>query len=282
MSEGLEKLAEILREKLPEAEVRAILAQLTIASGNGSVSIGGDAIDSVVVTGNNNRVTIDREADGETIRKIIQELLPIISQRPQYRDAEYFRTIEACNDRQALERYFETVLPRLRQQGALEIRQNVFKDGRLFNYISKITDFEPGWGMRGEAFFIFSEFSSMQIKILQQYSIQCLQMSQATANSSSVGEAVYNFRIPTSLCFAVAIVDRLDEDTITTIRTTNPIDTRVNALWYEIPVVCELSRQKTYFYEKAASFLDNFKGEIVWQGFRSIIQEVLSFRSGLK
>jgi hypothetical protein len=75
------------------------------------------------------------------------------------------------------------------------------------------------------------------------------------------------------------IVDRLDENTITAIRTTNPIDNRVNALWYEIPLVCELSRQKVYFYEKAASFFDNFKGEIVWQGFRSIIQEVLKFSS---
>ncbi|NEO33819.1 MAG: hypothetical protein F6K36_26035 [Symploca sp. SIO3C6] len=210
--------------------------------------------------------------------KVFQALVEAVrTSQEQNPDAEYFRSIEACSDRQSLEQYFKDVLPRLRQQGSLEIRQNVFKTGRLFNYIAKISNFEPGWGMRGEAFFMFSEFSSMPIKILQQYSTQCLQMAKATVNSSAVGEAIYNFRVPTHLCFAVAIVDRLDENTATAIRTTNPIDQRVDLLWYEIPVVCELSQQKLHFYEKAASFFDNFKGEIVWQRFRSVIQEVLSF-----
>jgi hypothetical protein len=42
MSEGLEKLKSILQGKLPDDEVEKILAELTVASGEGSVSIGGD------------------------------------------------------------------------------------------------------------------------------------------------------------------------------------------------------------------------------------------------
>jgi formylglycine-generating enzyme required for sulfatase activity len=82
MSEGLEKLEEILREKLPNAEVQKIITQLTIASGDGSVSIEGDAAEAVIVTGNrhvigdNNHVVINNGTDAETIRKILLEILP--------------------------------------------------------------------------------------------------------------------------------------------------------------------------------------------------------------
>jgi hypothetical protein len=83
MSEALEQLSEILRDKLPEEEVHNVIAKLTIASGNGSVSIGGNATEAVLIIGNNNRVTIDRGDSTETIRKTLQELLSIISQRPR-------------------------------------------------------------------------------------------------------------------------------------------------------------------------------------------------------
>ncbi|MGC1245215.1 MAG: GUN4 domain-containing protein [Spirulinaceae cyanobacterium] len=212
--------------------------------------------------------------DDEAIQALIKALRT--NQENDF-NTDYFRTIEACEKSLSLEQYFEDVLPKLRQQGSLEIRQNVFKNGRLFNYIATISDFELQQGMRGEALFMFSEFSSMQIKILQQYSAQCLRIAKGTVNSSAVGEAIYNFRVPTHACFAVAIVDDLDEKTATAIRTTNPINHRVNLLWYEIPVVCELNKQKLHFYEKVANVSDNFKGEIVWKKFRPIIQKFLSF-----
>jgi hypothetical protein len=77
MSEGLEKLKAILQGKLSDDEVREILAELTVASGEGSVLIGGDANESVVVTGNknivgdNNQVIINYGTDAEELRRMI-------------------------------------------------------------------------------------------------------------------------------------------------------------------------------------------------------------------
>jgi hypothetical protein len=77
MSEGLEKLKTILQGKLPDDGVEKILAELTVASGEGSVSIGGDINESVVVTGNknivgdNNQVIINHGTDAEELRRMI-------------------------------------------------------------------------------------------------------------------------------------------------------------------------------------------------------------------
>jgi HEAT repeat protein len=80
MSEAIEKLKAILREKLLDDEAKMILSELTIASGKCSVSIGGDATESVIVTGSNNIVgdnnhVINQNTDPETIRQIFVEIL---------------------------------------------------------------------------------------------------------------------------------------------------------------------------------------------------------------
>jgi hypothetical protein len=81
MDNGLEKLTEILREKFSEEEVLAILGHLTIAAGNGSIAIDGDAAEAVIVTGNrnivgdNNRVIINRGVDAKTIRKMLSDVI---------------------------------------------------------------------------------------------------------------------------------------------------------------------------------------------------------------
>ena len=80
MLEGLEKLKAILQEKLSDDEVEIILAELTVASGEGSVSIGGDATEAVIVTGDknvigdNNQVTINHGTDAETMREILRSI----------------------------------------------------------------------------------------------------------------------------------------------------------------------------------------------------------------
>ncbi|MBC1238097.1 hypothetical protein [Nostoc sp. 2RC] len=83
-------------------------------------------------------------------------------------------------------------------------------------------------------------------------------------------------RMPTHLCFAIALVDELNIKTREAIQTTNPFDLRVDMLWYEIPVVYELNQQQLYFYEKPTSIWEQFKGEIVWKQLREIIQQILS------
>ncbi|MBO3460237.1 hypothetical protein G7B40_023740 [Aetokthonos hydrillicola Thurmond2011] len=207
----------------------------------------------------------------------IQALIQVI-RASQYKNSEveYFRTIEACTNRQAIEKYFENVLQKLRQRGCLEIRQNVLNAGILFNYIARFKDFEPGFGMRGEAFFMFSEFATLQMTTLQQFSAQSMVWARAGVSPDTAGQALFNFRFPTHFCFAIALVDELDPKTRQAIQTTNPFDLRVDMLWYEIPVVYELNQQQLCFYNKPTSIWEQFKGEIVWKQLREIIQQILS------
>lgn len=207
----------------------------------------------------------------------VQALIKVIrDSQDKSREFEYFRTIEACNNRQAIEQYFEKVLQKLRQQGCLEIRQNVLNAGILFNYIARIKDFEAGFGMRGEAFFMFSEFSSLQITTLQQFSAQSMVWARETVSPDAAGQALFNFRMPTHICFAIALVDELDLKTREAIQQTNPFDLRVDMLWYEIPVVYELNHHQLCFYNKPTSIWEQFKGEIVWKQLREVIQQILS------
>jgi hypothetical protein len=80
MLEGLEKLKAILQEKLSDDEVERILAELTVAGEEGSVSIGGDATEAVIVTGDknvigdNNQVTINHGTDAETMREFLRSI----------------------------------------------------------------------------------------------------------------------------------------------------------------------------------------------------------------
>lgn len=55
----------------------------------------------------------------------------------------------------------------------------------------------------------------------------------------------------------------LDLETRTAIQINNPLDLYVDMLWYEIPVVYELSQQKLYFYDQPTNFFEQFKGEII-------------------
>ncbi|MEH2026861.1 hypothetical protein [Nostoc sp.] len=174
----------------------------------------------------------------------------------------------------ALNAYFTVTLDRLRKQGCLDIRKNIIYPNGKFNYGAKISDFEFS-SMRGEAFFLFSEFAEINIKILQRFASQCSDWAKKEANPSAVGQALYNFRVPTHLCFAVAIVDTVDETTVSKVKTTNPLDHNLDLLWYEVPIIYDLSRKQLYFYDKPSNFWENFKGEIVWKKLRPVIQDIL-------
>ncbi len=184
-----------------------------------------------------------------------------------------------CRDRAALNQYLETVLPKLKQQGALDIRQTVSIGNTTTHYIAKIADFELPFGLfslRGDAFFILADFDVISMKALRQFSAQCLQWAKQHTTPSAVGQAIFNARVPSHVCFAVAIVDRLDETTAAEVCTMNPFDFKVDLMWYEVPAIYELSRHTLHFYEKAPNFFENFKGEVVWQRLRKILQQTLT------
>ncbi len=181
--------------------------------------------------------------------------------------------------RKAVAEYFEVILQRLKEQGCLDLQKGVVDANRRFNYIATIADFELPFGamnMRGEAFFMFSEFDEINMKTLQQFSAQCMEWAKKQVDSSAVGQALYNFRLPALLCFAIALVDRIDQKTAAEVQTINPLDHKVDLLWYEIPIIYELSQQKLYFYEKPSNFWENFKGEVAWQKLRPVIRQIVS------
>ena len=88
MSEELEKLKAILREKLPDDEVQMLLSELMIASGKVAVAIQGDANGSVTVTGDknivgdNNRVVINQGTDPVELVQILRSLLQGVQHTP--------------------------------------------------------------------------------------------------------------------------------------------------------------------------------------------------------
>ena len=189
------------------------------------------------------------------------------------------RPQELCHDRQTLNQYLDGTLNRLKQQGCLDIQKNVISGSQHFNYVARISDFELPFGplsTRGEAIFLFSKFASITMPILQHFSGECLQWARGKVNPKAAGQAFYNFRVPTHLCFAIALVDQLDAETKAAIQTANPIDRRVDILWYEVPVVYGLNDKQLYFYSGPANFFDHFKGEIAWKQIRPVIQQLLS------
>ena len=101
------------------------------------------------------------------------------------------------------------------------------------------------------------------------------QWARERVNPAAARQVFYNFRMPTHLCFAIALVDYVEETVAVEIQTTNPFGHRVDLLWYEIPVVYELSQQRLLYYNKASSFWENFRGEVVWQRLRTRIQQTL-------
>jgi hypothetical protein len=209
----------------------------------------------------------------------IQALIQTIQAAQENTNPEkHLRFEEQCGDRRALNQYVQATLDRLKHHGCYSIQQDVTSDSRTFNYVAKISDFEFPFGplrSRGEAFFLFSEFSSVTIPILQRFSGQCLQWARKQADPKAAGQAFYNFRVPTHLCFAIALVDQLDPEMRSLIRCNNPIGHRVDLLWYEIPVVYELSQQTLYFYDQPSNIFELFKGEIVWKQLRQVIQKLL-------
>ena len=184
-----------------------------------------------------------------------------------------------CQNKPALKQYLDTTFEKLKSQGCLEIWEDVRQGSQTFDYAARIQDFEMSIGpigTRGEAFFVLSEFSTVSLTTLRQFSGQCHQWAKTRTEKGTVGQAIYNFRMPTHVCFAIAIADQIDESTKQAIQTINPLDHKLDALWYEVPVVRELDSAQTYFYNRSSSFLEQFKGEVAWKPLRKIIQEILS------
>ena len=244
-----------------------------------SVSIQGDA-DAPVVTGNHNIVSTHCVVQNGQVN-ISGQQVTVHNQRrePLLADVDYLKADEFCRDRQALGHYLESTTKALRQHGCLEIRRDIEQGSYIFNRVARIEDFElPFWpvSMRGEAFFVFSEFADLSVKPLRQFSGQAVRWAKTQVKAGATGRAIYNFRIPTHFCFAIALVDELDEATKQVIHTVNPFDHALDLMWYEVPAIYELNQARLHFYDQPSGFLESFKGEVAWRPLREVAKDLLA------
>lgn len=188
---------------------------------------------------------------------------------------------EICKNKNELSRYLDFVIPNLRENhGFLDIKENIANEHKTFKLIARKQSFDMllrFLNCRGEAFFIFAEFYQLTIASLLEFRIQCLKYAQEkTELHTLLLQRFYDFRLPISLCVALALVDELDENTRQKILTTNTLKDDVgNLLWYEVPVVYELNTKKLYFYGQPQDFIDKYIAEEPWEELRKIIKKTL-------
>ncbi|MDJ0582991.1 hypothetical protein [Crocosphaera sp.] len=135
---------------------------------------------------------------------------------------------ENCKNQSELFRYLDFVIPNLRENhGFLDIKQNIANEDKKFNFVARKQSFDMSIRFahcRGEAFFIFAEFYQLNIDSLREFSIQCLKYAQEkTELHTLLLQRFYDFRPPISICFSIALVDELDENTREKILTTNTL-----------------------------------------------------------
>jgi hypothetical protein len=279
--EHFPKLRE-LQQRFHQDDQRWTTLLHTSQSSNRNVTAYGDAT-TPIITGDRNTVTDSNVTQQGKYNFSAQNMSQVhigdVVHLPPTPEVDYRKSDETCQNRTDLERYLEFALERLRQHGCLEIREHIDCGSYRFSYAAKIEDFElPVWPLtfRGEAFFIFSDFSAIQMKPLRQFSGQALRWAKTQAKSGAAGRAFYNARMPSHFCFVIVLVDDLDETTRQAIRTTNPLDHSLDAMWYEVPLVYELNQEQLYFYDQPSGFLENFKGEVVWKPLRDLIRQLLA------
>jgi hypothetical protein len=193
---------------------------------------------------------------------------------------EYSLPSEICKNQDELLKYLEKIILRLREEfGFLDIKNNVKYDDKTFKFIARKQSFNMSIGIlnfRGEAFFVFTEFYQLTIDSLREFGGQCLKYAGKTAESDTkFWKPVYDFCLPSNLCFSIAFVDELDITTKQKVLTENPLRYSLNALWYQVPVVYELNSKRLYFYEQATDWVDQFTGEIAWNELRQITKKTL-------
>ena len=263
--------------------IELLQADGTATSSDRSVTIEGPVSGSNIITGDRNTVSNVTQSGKYNINAQNMSGMHIgdvfhAASSPAEK-SHHRKSNEVCQNQQGASDYLKVVLDKLRRQGCLDIQEDINQGSQTFRCAARIEDFELPFkpvNMRGEAFFIFSEFSSIEMQPLRQYSGQALKWARTQISAAAAGRAAYNFRMPAHFCFVVALVDEIDEATRRAIQTVNPLDHSLDFMWYEVPIIYELNQKQLYFYNQPSSFWEKFKGEVVWKPLRAKIRQLLS------
>lgn len=160
-----------------------------------------------------------------------------------------------------IDNWFESVSHRLSSKG-FRISESVSYEGDIFRLVAHRSRFELTKFGNSETFFVFADFETLNGESMRLFSAAAFRYGKASRSVPlpiGLFESVY--------CFAVALVETLDEATAELVRFESPPKHWASA---EIPVVYEQSRKKLWFFEKTPIW-----GAAYYVGFRNQIKEFL-------
>ncbi len=167
--------------------------------------------------------------------------------------------------------YLNNTIQRLKKNGCVSVEKDVVTTVAKIPNISLLFGL---YNMKGDAFFCFSRFESINIKSLMKFSLLCLKYGK-TQKTSSMIEQILEGQVPTKLSFAVAMVPSIDDKTKIAVKTSNPIDHKDDILWYHVPVIYVANENRLYYYDNP-SFFDKIHGELIWERLRVVIENILA------
>jgi hypothetical protein len=167
----------------------------------------------------------------------------------------------AMSDLPSANDWLQRVIQRLSLEG-FTISENVQFGGELFRAAAHRSRFELTKFGNSETFFVFAEFRELSRESARRFSFNAFQYAKASKS----------FPLPCGLfesvwCFAVGLVDTLDEVTAASVHSEPPVKHWAAA---EIPVVYERRQGKLHFFEKTPLW-----GAAYYTGFRTQVKTFL-------
>ena len=259
----------VMREQIPD-----IAAQRFIKSFLSNFA-GGKSLYAAVWEAKESLEWLESECPGIT-------WLPVICQNPSVPPIVWPQAIpetdEVVSTESLFDNYLNQTIQRLKENGCVDVKKNVpiFEEKSL-DFLAKIPNICLQFGlynMKGDAFFFFSSFDSIDIKSLMEFSLLCLKYGKTQKTSSMIGQ-ILDVRVPTKLSFAIAMVPSIDQQTKIAVKTSNPIDYKSDLLWYHVPVIYVANENLLCYYDNP-SFFDKLHGEVIWERLRVIIEQLLA------
>jgi hypothetical protein len=157
--------------------------------------------------------------------------------------------------------WLQNAMARLSSHG-FTISQDICYEGQTFKLVAHRSRFELTKCGNSETFFVLGEFETLNRKLMRQFCARAFRYAKASRKvprPCGLFEAVY--------CFAVAVVDVLDQATAQSVQNEVP---PMHYAAAEMPVVYERSHNRLCFFEKTPIW-----GCAYYAGFRNEIKQLL-------
>lgn len=166
------------------------------------------------------------------------------------------------NESSPAQTWLRTVLQRLSSDG-FSVSYNVSFAGQVFMAVAHRSRFEVTKFGNSETFFVFGNLQTCETDSVRRFSSLAFKYAKESKSfplPCCLFEGVY--------CFAVCVVEALDESTADSVRSVVP-PKHLGAV--EIPVVYDRSQRKLRFFEKTPLW-----GAAYYKGFRNQIGKYLA------